>query len=149
MSSLMSSLMSSPPQASSSSSTCSQLRISQACDDGKKFAELFYEKLDKGRHTISTLFHDSATLIWNGNHVVTKANIVPFYESLPTLETHLYSIDAQPVLEAASGQQTSIAVVCNGKMKFSNTQTKSFTESFLLTAENNVWKVLTDTYRNY
>ena len=142
----MSSLLTSP---TTSSTTISALRLSQACDDGKKFAELFYDKLDRGRHQMSTLFHDSAVLLWNGNHVTTKANIIPFYESLPTVETQLYSIDAQPILEVASGQQTSIAVVCNGKMKFANSNTKSFTESFLLSAENNVWKVLTDTYRNY
>ncbi|XP_054164032.1 NTF2-related export protein-like [Oppia nitens] len=132
-----------------SSSTASALRITQGCDDGKKFAELFYEKLDKGRHTMGQLFHESANVLWNGNPVTGKANAVTFYESLPTVETQLFSIDAQPVLEAAAGQQICITVVCNGKMKFASNVTRSFTESFLLTAENNVWKVLTDTYRNY
>lgn len=145
----MSSLMTSPSSMASSPSTTSQLRSSQACDDAKKFAELFYEKLDKGRHTISSLFHDSATLIWNGNQVTGKNNIVPFYEALPTVETQLFSIDAQPILEAAAGTQTMIAIICNGKMKFASSPIKGFTESFLLTAENNVWKVVSDTYRNY
>ena len=143
---VMASLITSP---STSSATISALRLSQACDDGKKFADLFYEKLDKGRHQMSTLFHDSAVLLWNGNHLQTKANILPFYEGLPTVETNLFAIDAHPVLDAASGAQTSIAVVCNGRMKFANNNWMAFTESFLLTAENNVWKVLTDTYRNY
>lgn len=125
------------------------LRISSACDDGKKFAELFYDKVDKGRHAIGNLFHDKANLVWNGNHIQGKSNIVTFYETLPTSETTLQSIDAQPVLDLPelAGNQT-ITVICGGRQKFGS-KMKFFTECFMLTAESGVWKIVTDTYRYF
>lgn len=138
----MASLTSSP-----SSSNSIQLIANRACDDGKKFAELYYEKIDKSRHTIGTLFHDSAILVWNGNNIEGKAAIVSFFESLPTIETVLLSIDAQPVTESIANQAM-MSVICSGRMTFGS-RTKPFTESFLLAAENNIWKVVSDNYRNY
>ena len=138
--------------ASSNSSVSHSLKISQACESGKKFAEVFYEKLDKGRHTMGQLFYDSATLIWNGNHVKGKGDILEFYGNLPTVDTTLICIDAHPVSETISGDKTSILVTCNGKMRFKD-QTKCFNESFMLTAltvdGKTVWKIISDNYRNY
>jgi len=126
------------------------LRISQACDDGKTFAELFYEKMDKQRHAMANLFHESASLVWNGNHVQGKASVVNFLEQLPASETNLTCIDAQPVLDLpALGGQPTITVICGGRQKFGNNKYKQFTESFMLTAEQNVWKVVSDTYRSF
>lgn len=136
----------------SSSSTSSSLKISHACESGKKFAQVFYEKLDKNRHTMGQLFHESAALVWNGNVVKGKGNILDFYANLPTIETKLMCIDAQPVSDTISGEKTSILVTCNGKMIF-NKQTKCFNESFMLSAMTvdgkTVWKIVVDTYRNY
>ena len=135
---------------SSSTNTMSiSIKISQACESGKKFAQLFYEKLNKSRHTMGQLFHDSATLIWNGNFVNGKGNILEFYGNLPIIDTTLLSIDAQPASLQISAEKTSILVICNGKMCFGGKQTQCFNESFMLTAEGNVWKIVTDTYRNY
>lgn len=130
----------------SSSNLASSLLLSQACESGKTFAELFYKKLDKNRHTMGQLFHDSAILVWNGNQVEGKGNILEFYGNLPTIDTQLFSIDAQPLHAATS--EKGILVTCNGKMSL-DSKTKCFTESFMLAAENSVWKIVTDTYRNY
>ncbi|KAJ6216979.1 hypothetical protein RDWZM_008136 [Blomia tropicalis] len=124
------------------------LKISQACECGKKFAELFYEKLDKSRHTMGQLFHDSAVVVWNGNIINGKGNVLEFYGNLPAIDTTLICMDAQPVSTLVTGDTPSILVSCNGKMSFDK-HTKCFNESFLLKAENNVWKIVTDTYRNY
>lgn len=132
----------------SSSNLATSLKISQACESGKKFAEVFYEKLDKSRHTMAQLFHDNAVLVWNGNYINGKGNVLEFYGNLPTISTVLYSIDAQPVSPLVSGEQTSILVTCNGRMCF-NKSYRNFNESFMLTAESSVWKIVTDTYRNY
>ena len=143
----MASFQSPPP---STIIPASPLRISQACDDGKTFAELFYEKMDKQRHAMVNLFHESASLVWNGNHIQGKSAVVSFLEQLPVSETELTCIDAQPVLDlpALGGQQT-ITVICGGRQKHGNNKYKHFTESFMLTAEQNVWKVVSDTYRNF
>lgn len=126
-----------------------ELKVTQACDDGKKFAEIFYEKLDKNRTGISGLYLATANLVWNGNFVNGKDQIVSFYEGLPSSETSLQSLDAQPVLDLPEfGGQFTINVVCGGRMKF-GTRSKFFTESFMLTAENNTWKIVSDTYRDY
>lgn len=134
--------------SSSASGVPSAMKIRQACESGKKFAQVFYEKLDKSRHTMGQLFHDHATLAWNGNLVKTKGSVLEFYGNLPTISTTLMCIDAQPISESVSGEKTSILVTCNGRMSFSK-QTRCFNESFMLTAENNVWKIVSDTYRNY
>ncbi|KAI7688219.1 NTF2-related export protein 2, partial [Sarcoptes scabiei] len=128
--------------------TSSSLKIRQACESGKKFAEVFYEKLDKNRHTMGQLFHESAILVWNGNNCSGKNNILEFYGNLPTIDTTLSSIDAQPLSSLISQEQTSIMVTCNGRMAF-NKRNQCFMESFILTAENNVWKIVTDTFRTY
>lgn len=127
-------------------------RISEACDAGKKFTEYFYERLDKGRHAMSGLFWDEASLIWNGNGVKGKAAIISFYEKLPISETNLWSVDAQPILDLPgfNGQHT-ICVMCGGRMRLGDT-TKFFTESFILTAEGQetkLWKIVSDTYRDF
>jgi len=134
--------------ASSNTTVSSSLKLSQACESGKKFAQVFYEKLDKSRHTMGQLFHESAVLIWNGNFVTGKGNVLEFYGNLPTLDTTLIAIDAHPISTEIAGQKTSILVTCNGKMTFDK-QHRCFTESFMLIAENNIWKIMTDTYRNY
>jgi len=125
------------------------LEISTACDDGKSFAELFYKTVDKSRHTIAGFYHESASLVWNGNRIQGKASVVSFYEKLPACETTLQSIDAQPVLNLpALGQQPTIMVICGGRQKF-GTKYKYFTECFMLTAEAGKWKIVSDTYRYF
>ena len=126
-----------------------ELRVSQACEDGKRFAELFYEKLDKNRSGLSGLFMEEAKLVWNGHPASGKRAILDFYAALPVSETQLNSVDAQPLLDlpALNGQPT-INVICGGRMKF-GTRCKFFSESFTLTALNNTWKVVSDTFRDY
>ena len=126
-----------------------ELRVSQACDDGRRFAELFYDKLDKNRGAMSGLFMEEAKLVWNGNPVDGKSRILDFYVSLPVSETTLNSVDAQPLLDlpALNGQPT-ISVVCGGRIKL-GPKFKFFTESFTLTALNNTWKIVSDSFRDY
>lgn len=130
-------------------SVASALRISQACEYAKKFTEIFYEKVDKGRHTIGSLYHEAASLVWNGHRVQGKAQILAFYEKLATSETQLMSLDAQPVLEVAGFEgQTVMTISCSGRVRFGS-KFRLFTECFTLVAENEVWKIVADTYRNY
>jgi len=126
-----------------------EMRVEQACDDGKKFAEIFYEKLDRSRTAISGLYLTTANLVWNGNYVHGKDQIVNFFENLPSTETNLMSVDAQPVLDLPEfNGQVTINVTCGGRIKVGS-RAKFFTESFMLTAENNTWKIVSDTFRDF
>lgn len=127
----------------------SKLKMSDACDAGRKFAELFYEKMDKSRHTMASLLHESVQLVWNGNQLLGKPAVVTFFEQLPVSETTLTAVDAHPVLDlpAFNGQPT-ITVIAGGRQKLGS-KTKFFTETFMLTAEASVWKVVADTYRSF
>ena len=127
-------------------------RTSEACDGGKQFAEIFYQTLDKGRHAMSGLFWEAASLIWNGNGIKGKSEIVSFYEKLPLSDTQLWTVDAHPILDLPgfNGQHT-ICVICGGRIRFGESS-KMFTESFILTAEGDekkVWKIVSDTFRYY
>lgn len=122
--------------------------LSEAAEHGRKFAELFYEKLDKSRIQMGGLYHPEGHLIWNGHSIKGKNNIVAFYEKLPITSSQLLSVDAQGLgLEFTSNQPT-ITVICGGRIQLGSTK-RLFSESFLLTAENNVWKIVSDTYRDY
>ncbi|RWS26261.1 NTF2-related export protein 1-like protein [Leptotrombidium deliense] len=133
-----------------------EVKIAESCDYGKQFAEIFYEKLDKGRHSLLKLYHREATLVWNGNAVKGNGDIVVFFEKLPGSETHLLSVDAQPVEDLPQIQnQKMMSVLCSGKMKFPSASNNfmNFTESFLLVAEtdndSHVWKIISDVYRTH
>jgi len=133
----------------SNSNVSATLRVTQACDDARKFVDLYYQRLDKGRHLLGGLYHDQATLVWNGNSVASKAAILQFYEQLPISETELMSLDAQPVTEIHENPYTMITVTCSGRQKLGNNRPECFTETFLLVAENQVWKVISDAFRTY
>jgi len=113
---------------------------------------IFYNKLDKSRHTIGRLYHQEATLLWNGTQVKGKDDIVTFFEKLPTSETTLNMIDAQPVIDFPflNGEQM-IAATCGGQVKFDGKIIKNFSETFTLVSETNaegkVWKIIMDTFR--
>lgn len=131
-------------------SSTAESRIDQVVTAGKTFAELFYQQLDKSRNNIGGLFHPTtATLIWNGNSVSGQEAIIKFYETLPPTETTLMTVDAQPISDLPSfNEKVTMAVSCAGRMKI-GAKTKFFTESFLLIAENNKWKVFADTFRDF
>ncbi|KAL1475863.1 hypothetical protein MTO96_019088 [Rhipicephalus appendiculatus] len=119
----------------------------QATKAGKDFARLFYDTLEKRRHLLSNLFLDTANLVWNGNPYCTKEAIGRFYESLPACQTDVMCADAQPFRGEFVQGQTAIHVVVAGQIKFSGKRWVPYTESFVLTAQDNVWKIAVDTFR--
>jgi len=125
-----------------------KLEINRACKDGEKFSQLFYKAFDTRRHAISAFYMDEATLIWNGNGVNGKAAITQFYETLPTTSrVDVNSLDAQPVLGVAVNNQATILVHVMGTVKFQGKNESSFMQTFLLTAQGETWKILSDTFR--
>ncbi|KAH8029679.1 hypothetical protein HPB51_002701 [Rhipicephalus microplus] len=124
-----------------------QQQDDQAAKAGEDFVRLFYETLEKRRHLLGNLFLDTANLVWNGNPHGSKEAISKFYESLPSCETDLICADAQPFRAEFVQGQTTIHVVAAGQIKFSGKRWVPYTESFVLTAQGNVWKIVADTFR--
>lgn len=141
------------PSTSGDSSALHQFRVAEACESGKQFAQIFYEKLDKGRHHFYKLFHENATLVWNGRATVGRESICEFYEKLPSSESSVTCVDSQPAPELAelNGQKL-LCITVYGRCVFRGSPRACvFTEVFTLVAEpgseKNVWKVVSDTYR--
>lgn len=128
-----------------------KVRIDQACQSGEEFARKFYENFDKRRHLVSNLYLPTANVSWNGNSITGKENVGKFFESLPASESVLRCIDSQPVNDEFVQGQTTILVVTSGSLTFSGRSTYPFSESFLLTAQQNeqglVWKIVSDCFR--
>ena len=145
-------------------------RMDMAIKTGEQFSERYYKILDQERHKINTMYHENAVLAWNGNPVEGIGSIKSFMmEKLPKTNTFLNSLDAQPVHDSAVQGKTTVLVVvsvlctsstflrlienCNtyqvsGTMKFGSTAPKPFQQNFMLTDQDQKWKVVTDTYRS-
>ncbi|XP_064478695.1 NTF2-related export protein 2-like [Ornithodoros turicata] len=122
-------------------------RAEQATKAGEDFAKLFYETLEKRRHLLANLFLENATVLWNGNVFNNKADIGKFYESLPACEAQLICVDSQPIWNEFVQGQTTIHVAAVGQVKYTGKSWTPFTESFVLTAQGTVWKLVVDTFR--
>ncbi|TNN38105.1 NTF2-related export protein 2 [Liparis tanakae] len=102
---------------------------------------------------LTRLYLDKATLVWNGNAVSGQDALNEFFESLPSSEFQVQTLDCQPVHEQATQGQTTLLVVTGGTVKFEGNKQRFFNQNFLLTAQataNNdlpVWKIASDCFR--
>lgn len=119
----------------------------QACEAAEQFVKLFYDVLDKRRHVAAQFYMDTATLTWNGHQVATPAEIVKFLETLPSSEHKVESMDAQPIAGNLIDGQTAILVVSSGVVKYQGNAIQAFNQNFLLVAQNQKWKIVTDCFR--
>lgn len=71
----------------------------------EKVSSLYYRCFDKvGRTDLPSFFVESAALLWNGNRLEGRRDVVEFLgNKLPKSETRIHSLSAQPV------QSTSIS----------------------------------------
>lgn len=124
-------------------------KIDQACHTAEEFTKLYYESMDKRRHLMSRYYLDSgaSVLVWNGNGVVGKDEIQKFFMTLPTSEHTLTSLDAQPVLDAAVGNQLTFLILVSGFVKFQDKLTRPFQQNFMITAQGDKWKIASDCFR--
>ena len=54
-------------------------KINQAVATAETFSNLYYKKLDNERHTIDKMYHENATMTWNGNPIEGIQNIQKFF----------------------------------------------------------------------
>lgn len=95
---------------------------------------------------MSRLYLDNAIAIWNGNGTTGKENIQKFYEDLPSTEHAITTLDSQPVIDAASNQKT-LLIMVSGMFRTSNNPGKQFQQTFMVTAQGDKWKIVSDCFR--
>ena len=72
-----------------------------------------------------------------------------FEEQVPSTSHSVFSYDAQTVMNKFVDGQKTVMVVVGGVVKFSkDRKALPFQQNFLLTASNDVWKVVSDVYRH-
>ena len=124
-------------------------KINQAVSTAETFSKLYYNKMDNDRHTIEKMYHENATLTWNGNPIDGIANIQKFFlEMIPKASTRVQSLDAQPVHDIAVSGQTTVLVNVAGTVVYGQSQPMNFQQNFLITAKDAKWKIVTDTFRS-
>ncbi|XP_046997649.1 NTF2-related export protein [Schistocerca americana] len=122
-------------------------KVDQACRTAEEFTKLYYESVDKRRHLMSKYYLDTGILSWNGNGTVGKDQIQKFYEQLPSTEHRLTSLDAQPVIDVAVSSQLTFVVQVSGFVKFQDKAQRPFQQNFVITAEGDKWKIVSDCFR--
>ncbi|CAH1777046.1 unnamed protein product, partial [Owenia fusiformis] len=122
-------------------------KIDQANEAGEAFSKLYYENFDKRRQVLGKMYMDTATMVWNGNGVTGTTDILKFIEDLPSSEHKVESLDCQPLGDHVTKGQTSIIVTTMGSVKYEGNTAKMFNQNFMLTSQENVWKVVSDTFR--
>jgi len=118
----------------------------EAVITGQEFVKKYYEVLDKRRHTLSKLYLETGTLVWNGNSITGNEAIQAFLEQLPSSSHVIWSVDAQPLPDVAVSQQTTLLVAVGGQVRLKNIP-RLFQQQFMLTAQENKWKVVSDCFR--
>ncbi|XP_066570768.1 NTF2-related export protein 2 [Amia ocellicauda] len=127
--------------------------VDQACRYSEEFVNIYYDTMDKRRRMLIKLYLDKATLVWNGNAVSGTHALGEFFESLPSSEFQVQTLDCQPVHEQATQGQTTLLVVTGGTVKFDGNKQHYFNQNFLLTAQTAqpnaqpVWKIASDCFR--
>ncbi|XP_029463482.1 NTF2-related export protein 2 isoform X2 [Rhinatrema bivittatum] len=107
--------------------------------------------VDKKRQVLTKLYHEKATLVWNGNAVCGQEALREFFEKLPSSEFQVTMFDCQPVHEQATQGQTTVLVVTCGAVKLGGNKEHFFNQNFLLTAQATptrpVWRITSDCFR--
>lgn len=102
----------------------------QRCKEAHRFALLFFEKQDKEKETLCEMYHNQATLIWNGQGHKSKTSIAKFYQAQKPTETVLQALDAQ-IMPQMGDIIDMITIIAGGTVK-QNDKTSNFSRTFLL-----------------
>lgn len=89
---------------------------------------------------------DTAILVYNGNGIAGVEHITKFIQDMPASEHSITTVDAQPILDISAGR--SLLIQISGTVKYENQkQSQAFQQSFLITAQDSKWKIVSDTFR--
>lgn len=122
----------------------------QRSEDAIKFAQVFFQKQDREKTTLFEMYHDQATLVWNGQMHKSKTAIQKFYQSQQTIETTLEALDAQ-IMPQMGDIIDMITIIAGGKLKQHNDENLvNFSRTFLLgpdSPSSTEYKIISDTLR--
>lgn len=96
---------------------------------------------------MSRLYLDNGIMVWNGNGTTGKDNIQKYFQELPTTEHSVTVIDAQPIVDEATLNQKTILVMTSGYFKLGPNNAKPFQQTFMITAQGDKWKIVSDCFR--
>ena len=69
------------------------VKANQATSTAETFSQLYYKKMDQERHTIDRMYHENATMTWNGNPIEGIQNIQKFcLDNIPKTSTYVQSL---------------------------------------------------------
>lgn len=119
-------------------------------DQALQFAQVFFQKQDKEKTSLCEMYHDQATLMYNGQIHKSKTSIAKFYQSQPTTETTLEALDAQ-IMPQMGDVVDMITIIAGGKIKFQKDENlTNFSRTFLLGPNcpgSTDYLIVTDTMR--
>ncbi|XP_030766115.1 NTF2-related export protein [Sitophilus oryzae] len=122
-------------------------KVDQACRIAEEFTKLYYETIDKRRHLMSRLYLNTGILSWNGNGIKGNEQIEKFIIELPPSDHALTTLDAQPVLDVAVNGQLTFIIQASGTVKYQDKSPKTFQQNFVVTAQGDKWKIVSDCFR--
>lgn len=93
---------------------------------------------------MSKLYLETGLLVWNGNGVSGSERIQKFYLDLPASDHSITTLDAQPM---GVGEQLTFIIQVSGIVKYQDKAPKSFQQNFLITAQGDKWKIVSDCFR--
>lgn len=96
---------------------------------------------------MAKLYLDNGLLTWNGIGASGKESIEKYIQELPASEHTISTLDAHPVLDEAVGTQITLLIQVSGTVKFHEQSTKMFQQTFLITAQGDKWKIVSDCFR--
>ncbi|CAH0546640.1 unnamed protein product [Brassicogethes aeneus] len=122
-------------------------KIDLACRTAEEFTKLYYQTIDQRRHLMSRLYLDSGLLSWNGNGVTGNETIQKFVIELPPSEHTVQTLDAQPILDNVVNGQLTFMIQASGIVKYQQNSAKNFQQNFIITAQGDKWKIVSDCFR--
>lgn len=96
---------------------------------------------------MNRLYLDTGLFVWNGNGATGKDNIQKYFIELPTSEHTIFTLDAQPVIDDAVANQITYLIQVGGTVRYQEQPTKPFQQTFIITAQDDKWKIASDCYR--
>uniref|UniRef100_A0A1A9WIQ8 NTF2-related export protein n=1 Tax=Glossina brevipalpis TaxID=37001 RepID=A0A1A9WIQ8_9MUSC len=122
-------------------------KVESCCRTAEDFTKLYYQSFDKRRHQMNRLYLDNGLFVWNGNGACGKDNIQKYFIELPASEHVISTLDAQPIVDEAVVGQITYLIQTGGVVKYTDQPTRPFQQTFIITAQDDKWKIASDCYR--
>jgi len=93
--------------------------------------KLYYNVFDSSREELMRFYQDESIVLWNGNPMKGRREIIEYYKNLPSTEHTIESFDCHPI--PASGGVNTMLVSVNGKVSYAHGSSRIFNQTFVLT----------------